>query len=302
MRFNNLDLNLLVALNILLTERNITRASERLNLTQSSTSNALARLRAYFEDELLVMAGRRMVLTPRAESLVEPVREVLMRIESTIAAPPVFDPAQEDRRFTLLVSDYTLAVFVPQLVERLYREAPAIRLDLRAHPENPAEMLDRGEADLLVIPLQYMAPDHPAEPLYTEDFVCVTWTGNTRISGRLTFEDYMASGHVATQYVSIGRKPAFDGWFLETYGIQRRVEVSTPSLSGLAQLVVGTDRIATIHRRLALRAQDVLPINIWPAPLEIPSLQQMIQCHHYRATDPAIQWLRGCAIDVARSI
>jgi DNA-binding transcriptional LysR family regulator len=302
MRFNKLDLNLLVALNILLAERNITRASERLNLTQSSTSNALSRLRAYFNDDLLIMSGRNMVLTPRAETLVEPVREVLMRIESTIASPPIFEPAREERRFTLLVSDYTMAVLVPQLVERLYHEAPGIRLDLRSPPDDPADMLDRGEADLLVIPSQYVSPDHPAEALYEEEFVCVTWAGNTRIRERMTFEDYMACGHVATEYVALGRKPAFDGWFLETYGIQRRVELSTPNLSALAQLVVGTDRIATMHRRLAERAQQSLPIRLWPAPLDIPKLVQMIQCHRYRASDPAIAWLRACAIDAARAI
>jgi DNA-binding transcriptional LysR family regulator len=302
MRFNHLDLNLLVALNILLAEKNITRAAERLNLTQSSTSNALARLRAYFDDDLLVMSGRRMVLTPRAEGLVEPVREVLIRIESTIAAPPVFDPAREDRRFTLLVSDYTSAVFVPRLVDRLYREAPGVRLDLRAHSDNPAELLDRGEVDLLVIPLQYVAPNHPADLLYEEDFVCVTWSGNTRIREQLSFDDYMAAGHVTTNYVSHERKPAFDGWFLEAYGIQRRIEISTPSLSVLADLVVGTDRIATMHRRLAMRAQESLPIKLWPAPLDIPKLRQMVQCHRDRLSDPALRWLRDCAIEVGRTI
>ena len=92
MRFNKLDLNLLVALDALLTERNISRAGERIHLSQPATSNALARLRAYFDDELLVPQGRQMVLTPRAEALLDPVREVLMRIDSTIAEKPRFDP------------------------------------------------------------------------------------------------------------------------------------------------------------------------------------------------------------------
>src|SRR5216683_3038973 len=104
MRFNGLDLNLLVALNALLTERSINRAAERMFLSQSAMSNALARLRDYFDDELLVPMGRQMVFTPRAESLVEPVCEVLMRIESTIATQPKFEPATESHQFTLLVS------------------------------------------------------------------------------------------------------------------------------------------------------------------------------------------------------
>ena len=113
MRFNKLDLNLLVVLNALLTECNISRAAEKIYLSQSATSSALARLRDYFDDELLVSSGRQLVLTPRAKELVEPVREVLMRIDSTIATQPQFDPATETRTFTILVSDYTMAVLVP---------------------------------------------------------------------------------------------------------------------------------------------------------------------------------------------
>src|SRR3989344_6078000 len=111
MRFNKLDLNLLVALDALLTERNISRAGERIHLSQPATSNALARLRAYFDDELLV--------PHRAEALLDPVREVLMRIDSTIAEKPRFDPSTDTRSFTLLVSDFTTAVFMQPLIERL---------------------------------------------------------------------------------------------------------------------------------------------------------------------------------------
>src|SRR5438093_9544645 len=139
MRFNKLDLNLLVALNVLLTEKNISRAAERIHLSQSAMSNALARLRSYFVDELLVPSGRQLILTPRAESLVEPVREVLMRIESTIAAQPQFDPSTASHTFTLLVSDFTTTVFVPALLERLFHEAPGVRLDLRMQNDRPAE-------------------------------------------------------------------------------------------------------------------------------------------------------------------
>lgn len=97
MRFKNLDLNLLVALDLLLKERNISRAAEKLHITQSAMSNALARLRDYFGDELLVQVGRRMELTPRAELLREPVRDILVRIESSVTATPRFDPAESDR-------------------------------------------------------------------------------------------------------------------------------------------------------------------------------------------------------------
>jgi DNA-binding transcriptional LysR family regulator len=154
MRFNKLDLNLLVVLNALLTERSISRAAEKVHLSQPATSNALARLRDYFGDELLVSAGRQLILTPRAEALIEPVREVLMRIDSTIAAQPQFDPATETRHFTLLASDFTMTVLIPQLLASLYRDAPGIRIHIRAMTENREEVLEQGKADFLICPSQ----------------------------------------------------------------------------------------------------------------------------------------------------
>lgn len=113
MRFNKLDLNLLVALDVLLVERNVSRSADRLHVTQSAVSNALARLRDYFDDEILVPVGRRMELTPRAELLKEAVRDILVRIESSVTAKPLFEPRTSDRRFRIFVSDEALANLFP---------------------------------------------------------------------------------------------------------------------------------------------------------------------------------------------
>jgi LysR family nod box-dependent transcriptional activator len=302
MRFNGLDLNLLVALNALLTERSINRAAERIFLSQSAMSNALARLREYFDDELLVPMGRQMVFTPRAESLVEPVCEVLMRIESTIATRPKFEPATESRQFTLLVSDYTTTVLIPSLIQHLYREAPGVQLKLLAQQERPVSLIERGDADLLIIPQQYASEDHPSQPVFEEGFVCVTWEGNTTICDQLTIDDYLAAGHVATQLGVGARIPAFDGWFLEHQGIKRRVEVSAPTFSALPSLVVGTNRIATVHRRAAERERNHLPIRIWEVPIDIPRFVEVLQWHKQRSNDVALNWLRNCAIEVGSKI
>ncbi|MEC4511813.1 LysR family transcriptional regulator, partial [Klebsiella pneumoniae] len=113
MRFNKLDLNLLVALDALLSEQNISRAAEKIHLSQSATSNALARLREYFDDELLVQVGRKMEPTPRAEALKDAVRDILVRVDATVAAQPEFGPAQANRLFRLFVSDYTMTTLIP---------------------------------------------------------------------------------------------------------------------------------------------------------------------------------------------
>ncbi len=302
MRFNKLDLNLLVALDALLAERNISRAGERVNLSQPAMSNALARLREYFGDELLAAQGRQMVLTPRAVSLIDPVREVLMRIDSTITNPPVFDPAKATRTFVLLLSDFTTAVFVPAMLEALYKEARGIGIELRMLNDRPIEQLEQGDADLLIIPAQYVSPDHPSESLFEEEYLCVTWSGNSRIQDELTFNDYLECGHVVANYATGQQRAAFDSWFLDRFGIKRHVEVSAPTMAALPRMVVGTDRIATVHKRLALQAEQILPIRLWQPPLEVPTLVQKLQWHRHRDADPALSWMRQLALRVGKTI
>lgn len=302
MRFNKLDLNLLVALNALLTERNTSRAGERIHLSQPAMSNALARLREYFEDDLLVQQGRQFILTPRAESLVEPVREVLMSIESTIATKPVFEPATASKVFSVVLSDFTMTVFIPELIRHLYTSAPGVRLDLRMLNDTPVAQLEETGADLLIIPSQYVSEEHPSARLFRETYLCVTWEENQLVRDELTFESYLSCGHVVAQYSTGFKAAAFDSWFLERFGVKRRVEVTAPTLAALPSLVVGTNRIATVHRRLAERAAQFLPIKIWAAPLDIPVLEQTMQWHRHRSNDPALLWLREQAVLVGSRI
>jgi LysR family nod box-dependent transcriptional activator len=302
MRFNKLDLNLLVVLNAVLTERSISRAAEKIHLSQPATSNALARLRAYFNDELIISTGREVLLTPRATSLIEPVREILMRIDSTVATQPEFCPATESRDITLLVSDFTTTVLIPALLESLSKEAPGIRIHLRSQTIRPDEFLEQGKADFLVIPSQYLSNEHPSAALFEEEYVCVTWEGNTMLKDILTLDDYLTSGHVVANFSAEQQTSTFDGWFVNSFNIKRRVEVSAPTMAALPALVVGTNRIATVHRRLAIQAKSYLPIRLWEAPLKIPRLVQMLQWHKYRSNDPALIWLRQRFINVAASI
>ena len=292
MRFNRLDLNLLVALDALLTDRSITKASERLNLSPSATSNALARLREYFDDELLVQVGRRMEPTPRAESLREAVRDVLVRVDSTIAIQPEFDPSTSDRVFRIFVSDYTQMVFVPHMLALASEERCAARFELLPQVSNPQRSLERGEADLLIIPRGFLSPDHPEEVLYTEDFVCVVWRDSALARGELTFDRYLAAGHVLMQPPD-GIGDSFEAWFVKRYGVTRRVAVTSYGFSALPAMVVGTELIATVHARLARALQPAWPIELRPPPLPITAMEQGLQWHKYRAQDPGLVWLRG---------
>jgi DNA-binding transcriptional LysR family regulator len=298
MRFNKLDLNLLVALDAMLTEKNVSRAAERMFISQSAMSNALARLRQYFDDELLVQVGRRMELTPRAQFLQNVVRDVLVRVDAAVQAVPVFDYAHSDRNFTLFVSDYTLQTLVPHVLALAYQRAPGVRFQFLPQTSEPKRALERGEVDLMVIPAGYCSPDHPTEHLFDEVLSCVVWSGSRFAASPITLEDYKSASHVAV--VPGLDKPAVDGLFLQQYGIARKIEVTTFSFASAAFLVLGTDRIATVHTRLAGQASKLLPLTAHRLPLDIPDMQQVVQWHEHRSFDPGLVWLRGLLHEGAR--
>ena len=298
MRFNKLDLNLLVALDALLTERNITRAAERVHLSQSAMSNALSRLREYFEDDLLVQVGRKMEPTPRAQTLQEAVRDVLLRIDTSIAAVPQFDGSSSDREFILFVSDYTMAVLMPHALALAARQRSTVRFKLLPQVASPARSLERGEADLLIIPKAYCSTDHPAEVVFEEEHVCVVWSESIAARAGMSFERYAEAGHVVMVPSELGQ-PSFEAWFVERFGLSRRIAVTTYSFASLPFLVVGTELVATVHARLARCLAASLPITILPVPLPMLPLEQAMQWHKYRATDPGLIWLRQLLTDAA---
>jgi LysR family nod box-dependent transcriptional activator len=298
MRFKKLDLNLLVALDALLTEKNVTRAGERVFLSQSTMSNALSRLRQYFDDELLVQVGGRMELTPRAELLHEAVRDVLVRIDTTVAAQPAFDPMASEREFTLFVSDYSMEVLVPGMLALAHQRGSQVRFSFKPQVSQPYRHLERGEADLLIIPENFCSPDHPLDQLFEDQFVCVLWRDSPLAQGELTRERYIQARH-ATMRPPDGSLPVFDTWLANDHGVTREIALTTYSFSVVPHLVVGTDLIGTVHARLARQLQGMLPIEIRPVPLPIKTLHQAMQWHKYRTRDPGLVWLRALMREAA---
>jgi DNA-binding transcriptional LysR family regulator len=298
MRFKKLDLNLLVALDALLTLKNVTRAGERLFLSQSTMSNALARLRQYFDDELLVQVGGRMELTPRAVLLQDAVRDVLVRIDTTIAAKPAFDPAGSEREFTLFVSDYSMEMLIPGMLALASQQGSRVRFSLQPQVSQPHRHLERGEADLLIIPQTFCSPDHPVDLLFADQFVCVVWRESALAQGELTQERYLKARHV-TMDPPGGGQPVFDTWLASDHGLSREIGLTTYSFGVIPHLVVGTDLIGTVHARLARRLQTLLPIEIRPVPLPMRAFQQAMQWHKYLTRDPGLIWLRGLLKEAA---
>ena len=288
-----LDLNLLVALDALFAEKSVSRAGERLHLSQSATSGALARLREVFQDQLLVPVGRRMVMTPVAEALVDPVRDFLLQAEAILNNNPVFDPASSTRKFRLLMSDYVETVLMTEALPRMEQFAPGIRFEFVSNFEGGFEALDRGEIDLSIAPSLRLTSEHPSEPLFEDEFVCVIWSGNSRVKSAISLDEYLAMGHIVVRFGKRQELTTFDEWFMERLGHERRIEVVTTAFNLVPQLLVGTYRIATLHRRLALFYQRYLPLKIMKPPFEIATLQESMQWHKSRDRDPGTVWLRS---------
>ena len=298
MRFGRLDLNLLVALDALLTEKSVSLAADRLCLSQSATSSALGRLRDYFGDELLVVKGRHMILTARAEELIEPVRAVLEQIRSTIAIAPPFDPATADRQVRIMASDYTTQVLLAEALAQLERDAPNMRFEIQPMSTNPIEAVERGYIDLLVTIDFAVSADHPSQVLFEDDYVVVGDAQNPAMQGEMTRERYFELGHVTARF-GRAQMPAFEEWFTRRQKQQRRIEVVAPSFLSLPGLVLGTSRIVTMHRRLAQQVVQTFPLVMRELPFAIPPIREVVQWHLTNSNDKALRWvierLEACA-------
>lgn len=301
MRFNRLDLNLLVALDILMAERSITRAANRLNLSQSATSGVLARLREFFGDELLVQVGRAMVLTPLAVSLETPIRDVLLQIQSAIDIRPAFVPATSERHFRIISSDYPATVLLAEVGRRLHISAPRMTMEIMAPHDGFLEQVDRGEVDILIMPEKYLSPQHPRVPLFEDSYSCVVWASNSVVGDTLTLEQFMELGHVSTLFGIQRQAPSFEEWFMQSAGLSRRIEATTNTFSAMPHFVIGTNRVATMHTRLASLYAHYFPLRLIKPPLDMPPVMECMQWHKFSDKDPAHIWFRNVLKEVAAS-
>jgi DNA-binding transcriptional LysR family regulator len=291
MRFRGLDLNLLGALDAMMQERSVSAAARKLNLSQPAMSAALARLRDFFGDELLVVQGKRMFPTAFAEGLMPQVRYVLDGVESMLANRSRFDPAATQRTFRLIASDYVIASLIAPLVERLSIESPGIMLDLAAPSEQGHVEIAEGRADLLISPDFYIAGEHPSELLFEESHVVVGWDGNPLMQAPLSPEAFLQAGHVGVR-IGSQRQPAFADRQMKVMGLSRRIEVETHSFLTIPPLLIGTHRLALMQERLARRLCGHYPLAMQGLPFEFPHMREMMQYHETRHADEGLRWLK----------
>ncbi|MFH8569961.1 LysR family transcriptional regulator [Streptomyces sp. NPDC017993] len=290
---------MVVALRALLEERNVTRAGRRVGLSQPAMSAALARLRRHFDDDLLIRSGNAYELTPLGAALLDRTAAACALLERVFTAQAVFDPAVEDREFTLLGTDYGVAVFGAELSRLLHREAPGIRLRFEqpgpAMVENTAAML--STVDGLLMP-HGIINGFPSVELFSDRWVCLLADDHPEIGEELTLDD------LARLPWAVYQRP-YDAPIakqLSTLGIEPAAEVSVQSFELLPPLVAGTRRVAMIQERLARSLQGVSAVRTLPCPFEAVPVQEAMWWHPVHTQDAAHIWLREAAARVGEQL
>jgi LysR family nod box-dependent transcriptional activator len=288
-----LDLNLLVALDALLSERSVTRAAGRVGLSQPGMSNALARLRRLFDDPLLVRRGAALVPTPRAEALAGPVHEALELIRGAIDEPARFHPATDRRRFRVSCSDYSVLMLIGPLVRELAAEAPGLAVEVLPRLADAGRALDTGEIDLVIEPPEIMhRADLPALRLWDDRWMCCVWDGNTRVGDRIDLDEFTTLGHLIYSMGGGGQPVALPDLHLASLGVQRRIEVSVESFLLAPFLLQGTDLVTLVPARAEAFLRRTGAIRVLEPPVEFPVLVEMLWWHPRASADPAHRWLR----------
>jgi DNA-binding transcriptional LysR family regulator len=153
------------------------------------------------------------------------------------------------------------------------------------------ERLDRAEIDLLIMPEKYLSDDHPKQVLFEETYKCVVWEGNTEVGETLSMERFLGMSHIASSFGD-GRQLTMDQWFLQTTGVTRRVGITTNDFNTVPGMVINTNRIATMHARLAEHFARYFPLRLLEPPIALPSVTMAMQWHKYLDKDPGHRWFR----------
>lgn len=283
MRFHSMDMNLLVALDALLTERSVSGAANRLHMTQSGMSNALGRLREHFGDSLLVRVGNRMALTPIAETLRPELQDLLRRVREFIQ-PHSFDPAQTERALTILVEEYVPVGILAQCAERIHKLAPGVTLRIFTSRDDVSERLANGDADLLIASQRVLLTGLPKALLYEDKFVCIIGPRHPFAGETLSLDDYLSFEHAKLFH---GERTSD---LLGSVGIARKVRATLPNLPSILQFVRETSCIATVLSKALETSMRPEELRLLTSPIELPEVAVYAQWHQRRSSDPLIAW------------
>ncbi|WP_122585368.1 LysR substrate-binding domain-containing protein [Pseudomonas viridiflava] len=293
----NIDLNLLVVLDALLTEKHVTRTGERLHLSQPAISHSLSKLRSLLDDPILIRKGNEVYLSALALNIQMPVKEVLSQIETLFGNSIAFEPASSQRTFNLAMSDYGAAIVLPRLLVRIRKQAPNTTVVVtQGSRPGMLEQITQGKIDLALGVFPGLPADIAQSTLFEETFSCLLDRKTLPSNGVLDLDSYLMRPHISVSMDgSIGE---IDN-LLRAQGLHRRIAVSVPHWRTAPLMISQTDLILTVATRTLDEAEvDDTLIKLSP-PLAIPPFPFVQIWHHRFNEDPAHKWLREQVEQVA---
>ena len=287
-----LDLNLLVPLKALLEERHVTRAAEKVGLSQPAMSRALQRLRQMFGDPLLVRGtGTRMTRTARANELYRPLQDVLLDVGRMIAAPTV-EPSEMRGEVIIASRDYEMAALMPHMIARVSQMAPGLTLNLRPLVGDDLSPLEENRVDFAVAGTDRTASTLNRQVLLEETFVCVLAADHPSAGKELSVEDYLAMKHCVVSFTE-NFNPGFVDRYLAERGQKRNIKVRVPYFLAAAQIVANSDLIVTLPKQLGLHlaAQQSNLVTV-EMPVPVSKFAIYLYWHVRNRLNPIHTWLR----------
>ena len=300
MKLSDIDVNLLVILDAIISERSVTAAGRRIGLSQPATSAALRRLRALFGDPLLERVGPEWRLTAFARDLAEPLQESIAALDVTVNRRFSFDPATSDRRFGVAAADDVSCVLLRPLLQQLEHTAPNVRVLIVGPDAETRSRLMKRQLDLSIVPDGYRSRGLLTERLYSDAWVVAAWSDNPKLGRRLTREQFLELGHV-----TVATRPyAFTiiDRALGPLAQKLRVQVVAESFTALALLLRGSERIALMPGRLACALREAASLRIMAPPIPLNELVFAMAWPALYARDSGHAWLRRKISDAAAQL
>ena len=295
----NIDLRVLAIVSELNRTRSVSQTAENLELSQSAVSMSLAKLRRHFNDPLFVRTSTGMEPTPHAVELIALLQQAEGLLQSALGHHVVFDPLKSDRRFRIYSNDIAQITFLPELMKGLAKAAPNVRVDMHRISDATPRLLESGEGDLALGFIAPMGAGFCQQRLFKDRLVCVVRAGHPRIKDSMDTDVYLQERHIAVTVNGTGH--AVLEKTLEAQRLRREIGITIPSFLGVAPVLASSDYIATVPERLAMHLSQVLPVKVFPLPVQIAPYLVVQQWHERFTHDPASRWLRALVAELFSS-
>jgi DNA-binding transcriptional LysR family regulator len=293
---DNIDLRLLLLFDEVFKTNSLSKAAERLEMTQPGASLALGRLRHHFGDTLFVRTSKGMESTPLAQAIIPTVRTAIAALQATMSHRLRFEPADTDRTFRISMTDVGQIVMLPSLLNRLSELAPHAHVEVTTIDKQIHKALEAAELDLAIGFVTYLEDQFFQQLLFEDEFACLVRIGHPRIATEITRRQYELESHVVVATSGTGHQMLDKT--LEKLKVRRRVSVQIPSFLGLATIIGATDYLCTLPRRAGELMAARGGVKLLALPFKVPPYPVKQHWHARQAQDPGHQWLRQAFSDM----